>query len=236
MMSLFVIILVASGIAVAQTSLIGSTDLGLVPPIGHCELISTKLSDARLIGTTEDLYDKIGLRVIGIYAKCDQLQEWRIGNLLTLNDYAIAAYEISLKDFVYRGTDIEFVGEMDQRLVNQGLQALNDAAKSEADYVNDRIPLAELGEPQSLGIIGADKSAVYIGTIIGMTTVYGTHRVLLSSTGYVIIKKKILQTYMYSEYTEANVLRTLLMDHKDWTARLVAVNGKSPVTFRATAN
>ena len=58
-------------------------------------------------------------------------------------------------------------------------------------------------------------------------TELGDRKVLAISYATVLLRKKIMYSYLYTGYDDAQVFPRLLEEHKNWTARLRAVNSRA---------
>ena len=72
----------------AKDAKVGQTSITLTAPSGQCELDPGQPSDARMLQITESTLASVGNRLLGFYADCKQLNDWRPVKRALLEDFA----------------------------------------------------------------------------------------------------------------------------------------------------
>ena len=207
---------------------IGDTTVGFVAPDGWCTLEPGKISDARVLGLVQEGMKRVGNSFVVAFADCGELERWRLGRQRTLDNYGFAAFNNGFRAFVYPGTDSSFVLELREAMDNAGQEQVDDLVERAMKLMEDVLPMAKLGTPTNLGTIGEDENSVYQGGIMPLETEFGDPKVSMYSNATTLLRKKVVYTYLYTRHDDDRTLSRLLVDHKNWTERLRAVNAGLP--------
>ena len=208
---------IPSASAEEEIAEIGGTAVGFVAPDGWCTLESGKISDARVLGLVQEGMKRVGNTFVVAFADCGELERWRAGRQRTLDNYGFVAYNNGFREFVYPGTDASFVQELRETMDNAGREYIDDLVERGMKLIEDVLPMAKLGKPMNLGMIGEDEISVYQGGIMPLETELGDPKVSVYSNASTLLRKKIVYTYLYTEHDDDRTLSRLLEDHKYWT-------------------
>ena len=203
---------------------VGGTMVGIVAPDNWCTLEPGRVTDARVVGMVRESMERTGHTFVVGYADCGELDRWRTAGQRNLENYGFVAYNNGLRKFVYPGTDAAFVLEMRKSMENVGQEYADDLVDRAREVVEDIQPLAKLGKLTYLGIVGEDESSLYMAGLVAVQTEQGDRKLLAMSYAAALLRKKVMNTYVYTRYDDAQVFPRLLKEHKSWTARLRAVN------------
>jgi len=205
---------------------VGGTMVGIVAPDNWCTLESGRVTDGRLVGMLREMTERTGHTFVVGYADCGELDRWQTAGQRNLENYGFVAYNNGLRKFVYPGTDAAFVLEMRKSMENVGQKYVDDLVDRAREVVEDIQRLAKLGKLTylDLGIVGEDESSLYGARLVAVPTELGDRKLLAISYAATLLRKKVMNTYVYTRYDDAQVFPQLLKEHKSWTARLRAVN------------
>lgn len=219
---------IPSASAEKEIAEIGGTAVGLVAPDGWCRLESGKISDARVLALLQQGMKRVGNTFVVAFADCGELERWRSGLQRTLDNYGVVAFNNGFREFVYPGTGPSFVLELREVMDNAGQEYIDDLVGRGMELIEDVLPMAKLGQPTNLGMIGEDEISVYQGGIMPLETEFGDPKVSAYSSATTLLRKKIVYTFLYTEHDDDRTLSRLLDDHKNWTKRLRAANRNHP--------
>jgi len=215
---------VTSAAAEEERADVGGTMVGIVAPDNWCTVEPGRVTDGRLVGMLRESLERTGHTFVVGYADCGELERWRTAGQRNLENYGFVAYNNGLRKFVYPGTDASFVLEMRKSMENVGQEYIDDLVDRTREVVEEVQPMAKLGKLTYLGIVGEDESSLYMGGIMAVQTELGDRKLLAVSYATTLLRKKVMYTYVYTAYDDAQVFSQLLKEHKSWTARLRAVN------------
>lgn len=215
---------ITSAVAEEEIVEVGGTVVRVVAPDGWCRLEPGRVSDARVVGIMREGMERIGNTFVVTYVACGELERWRSARQRTLDNYGLVAYSNGYRGFAYSGTNAAFVQEVRKMMEKVGQEYIDDLAGRAAEVMEEIVPTTELGRMTHVGIIGEDESSLYTGGTMPVETELGDRKVLAISYATTLLRKKIMFTYLYTRYHDALVFSRLLNEHKDWTARLRAVN------------
>ena len=213
-----------NAVAIAETTSaeIGGTKVTTVSPETWCMFDSNNLVDAWFIGIMRDVFRQTGNIFVIAYAECSELERWRTGGNNLLNNYAIVTYADEFREFVYPGTEASFVSEISQTMEKLGKEYLNAIPERVIEIVEDYLPgMVEMGKPTILGVVGEDRSSVYLGGIMPLKTMLNDLKVMTFTAGITLLNRKIVFTYLYSSDM---VYSGLLEKHRNWIAKLRVAN------------
>ena len=219
-----IILLFCNAVANAETTSaeIGGTKVTTVSPETWCMIDPNNLVDAWLIGIMQDAFRQSENIFVIAYAECNELERWRTGGNNLLNNYAIVTYADEFREFVYPSTDASFVSEMSQTVEKLEQEFLNAIPERVMEIVEEYLPgMVEMGKPTILGIVGEDRSSVYLGGIMPLKTMLNDLKVITFTAGITLLNQKIVFTYLYSSDL---VYSDLLENHRNWTAKLRVAN------------
>lgn len=215
---------VTSALAEEEVADVGGTMVSIVAPDDWCTLEPGRVTDARVVGILREGMERTGHTFVVGYADCGELGRWRTAQQRNLENYGFVAYNNGLRKFVYPGTEAAFVLEMRKSTENVGQKYIDDLVDRTREVVEEIQPMATLGKLTYLGIVGEDESSLYMGGIMAVQTELGDRKLLAVSYATTLLRKKVMYTYVYTPYDDAQVFSQLLKEHKKWAARLRAVN------------
>ncbi|MDE0355434.1 MAG: hypothetical protein OXK20_07215 [Deltaproteobacteria bacterium] len=217
---------VTSATAEEEVVDVGGTMVSIVAPDNWCTLEPGRVTHPRVVGMVREIMERTDQTFVVGYADCGELDRWQTAGQRNLENYGFVAYHNGLRKFVYPGTDAAFVLEMRKSMENVGQKYVDDLVDRAREVVEDIQRLAKLGKLTylDLGIVGEDESSLYGARLVAVPTELGDRKLLAISYAATLLRKKVMNTYVYTRYDDAQVFPQLLKEHKSWMARLRAVN------------
>jgi hypothetical protein len=216
-------------LAVLHVSVAGATTVRIdelvldVPmPGGHCMMNRNKAEDNGMIQSFEQANEGIN-DVLMVFAKCDQLDDWRTTTRPYLDDLGQVITPSSL-----RGMTITHPRDVYIKAVADNLKA-NDPAVQYADDIERRIDKAfegtRLDQMTSLGLIEYDKNGAYGGIIERIIADDGvTERTVATVYGITLVRGKVLGLHLVSIYDGPETVTDLVAQVKRSVQAMIDAN------------
>jgi hypothetical protein len=203
---------------------VGSVALTFPPPEGFCELTSQQPMDARTIEAERGTLTGQQNELLTMSADCGQLEGWRARTHL-IEDYAryqtvtsATDSNLSRAEWVKRFC----AGRRAQYEKTPHVFATDFNARAKALGVNTGELSAEA--MSTLGVLGEDADACYMGLLQMIRTKAGAERTQISVHAYTLVKGKIIQYGLFTDYHDADTLTAALARHKRNVVAFLAAN------------
>ncbi|MBO0753995.1 MAG: hypothetical protein J2P53_17885, partial [Bradyrhizobiaceae bacterium] len=198
--------------------------LTLPPPAGFCALTRQQPADAAALDTMSGILKGVQTALLGMSADCGQLEAFRSHNRLVAD---FARYQSPVFNWDSKSSRAEWVKAHCASLRAEAVKSLAGvtaevnarmaAAKSQA-RVNEMIPL---------GVVAEDPDACYTGVLQALTE-GGTKRTQVGVSASTVLKGRIVNYILFTDYRDADTLRVALDHHKRNVAALLVANGEQP--------
>ncbi len=216
--------LAAGGSGVAKDAQIGSATVTLPSPQGYCELSEQQPADARVIHVIGDLVAGTNNELLAVSADCGQLEAWRAGKLLTLDDYV--QYQTPVASMDSTSPRAESVKEICAAARTEGEKSVAEVAPDLNARVDAAIKGAKVNEMGFLGVLAEDADACYFGIKMkARTEGGGVEESQLMVSAATVVKGKIVFYNLYTLYHDAGTVTATLARHRRNIPALLAANG-----------
>jgi hypothetical protein len=220
--AVLVLAAVASGAWAAETS-IGGVSINLPAPAGFCELSASQPADNRALTTFGGLLEKSGNRLLGFFADCQQLADWRAGKRPLLDDYAQFQTPISGMDRVVASPKA-FIHETCATLRAQGKELNSNIAPDVKSKIERALANVKMDSLEFVGVLAEDDTACYAAQIMNAHVSNGADKTQIVLLALAVVKSKFIVLNRYRVYVGADAASDLLAKWKDTVAALYAAN------------
>ena len=143
----------------AKEAKIGEASITLTVPAGQCELDPKQPGDARMLQVTEGALTGVGNRLLGFYADCKQLTDWRTGKRPLLEDFAQYQTLIAAADAPAPAAPEETIRQFcsDQR--QQGEKAMSGLAPDIKARIEEAVRGVTVNQMRFLGVVAEENLA-----------------------------------------------------------------------------
>jgi hypothetical protein len=208
-----------SSVMAAETT-IGGVFINLPPPAGFCEFTDSDPSDRRMITAVTDLVVKMGNKLLGISADCQQLADWRTGNRQLLDDMGQYQTSIRLMD----QPQTEPVKQTCAFLRAQGDKLVADKLPDMKSKVEGALERVKINDASFMGVLAEDRTACYSGLLQKLRTEIGTDKTQVVLFATTIVKNKSVFVYRIALYASSASVDAALIKLKADVAALLAAN------------
>ena len=221
---LVVALLFTSTLAAADVFVIGKTEVSIVIPDGYCSLDYSQPGDNRVL-TSFDRLAKGKHRRLAFMVNCEQLNEWRYGDLLTFSDFG---YILVPEEFVDEVSDEALDIFLNDMISEIGYNRENIISHRGKGYLETHIEKAvkelEMNTSVDLGLIHRDIFALYTASLDRVTTEIGEQKLSGKVTAITQVNGKPLFFYRLGELDHLNTIRKTESDLREWVALVHEVN------------
>jgi hypothetical protein len=209
----------AAAAAAAQEVKVGATSVTLAAPAGFCPLTESHPVDARVIAAARE-----GLRpghLLGQYADCRQLADWRTGKRGTLDDVLHYAARPTMMQVDGKGSEAEVKGLC-------GYMRAEGAKTFPAAELKTRVEATAKGvqvnETRFTGVVAEEPTVCYWAMLQKLKTDAGADKTNVSVSAVILVKGKLISGVMTSPYVNADSVAGVLARQKSNVAALLAAN------------
>jgi len=221
-----IVLLLAVGLsasALAKDAKIGATSLALTAPPGQCELDETKPADANLIRAVESLLAG-GNKLLGMFANCKQLTDWRAGKRAMLDDFAQYQTLASMMDAAPPAAPEDMLKQVCASMRAEGERTVAGLAPDIKTRIEQVLKDVKFNQVRFLGVVGEDPSACYAVMVQRFKAANGKDVTQVALYATTFVKGKIVYYYLFSPYQSNFTVTALLARHKANVAALLAAN------------
>jgi hypothetical protein len=213
---------VAAGSGVAKDVQIGSATLSLPTPEGYCELVEQQPSDARVLKVIGDLAAGAQNDLLIVAADCGQLDTWRAGKLLSLDDYVQYQTPTPARNSIFPRA--ESIKEFCATTRAQGETKISGVAPDINARLEAAVKGAKFNETSFLGVLAEDADACYFGLLLRIRTETGAEKTQVTVSATTFVRGKIVFYNLYTAYHDAGSVAAALARHRPNVAALLAAN------------
>jgi hypothetical protein len=201
---------------------IGDEKLTLVLPAGMCRIEAEKSSDANYINAVESSLAGTN-RLLGAFADCQQLTDWRSGNKMFLDNHGQYQAPAAMLDTV---APPGVVAEICSELRRQGEKVLDGMKDDLTDRMERAVKGLQVNELRSLGVVGEDPGACYSAALQNLRVEGGPEKLQHLVFAITVVKGKLLFLYVYGLHTGDHTIPALLDRVRTTVGELAKANEK----------
>lgn len=210
----------------AKEARIGETALALTSPAGQCELDRGQPGDARMLEVTERAVSSVGNQMLGFYADCKQLTDWRTGKRPLLEDFAQYQTLASAANSPAAPAPDEAIKQLCSQQRQEGEKLMTGLAPTMKARVEEAVRGVTVNQTRFLGVVGEEPGVCYSALAQRIRAENGKDVTLIAVFATTYIKGKIVYYYLYSPYRSAQTVTSVLARHKINVAALLQANKK----------
>jgi len=222
-----VILLLASLLGLpclAKDAKVGQTSVTLTAPSGQRELDPGQPSDARMLQITESTLASVGNRLLGFYADCKQLNDWRTGKRALLEDFAQYQTSIAAIDAPAPAVPAEAIKQLCSQQREASEKVVTGIATDMKARIEEAVRGVQLNQVRSLGVVAEDANACYAALVQRFKAETGKDVTIMALFATTFVQGKLVLYYLYSPYRSAQTMPALLAKQKLNVAALLAAN------------
>ncbi len=185
-------------------------------PDGYCLLDVNKPSDNRVI-TTFDLQAKGKHKRLAFMVNCQQLTEWRAGDLLTFNDFGYVLLPVEHIGTVSDEPLDVFLNGMGDEIGHNRSNIIRHRGNGYLErYVEQHVVELEHSTTIDLGLIHRDNFALYTASVDKIITETGQEKLTGKVTAITQINGKPLFFYLIRGLEDIQVIAEVEQSLTDW--------------------
>ena len=208
----------------AKDAKVGQTSVTLTAPSGQCELDPGQPSDARMLQITESTLAGVGNRLLGFYADCKQLNDWRTGKRALLEDFAQYQTSIAAIDAPAPAVPAEAIKQLCSQQREASEKVVTGIATDMKARIEEAVRGVQLNQVRSLGVVAEDANACYAALVQRFKAETGKDVTIMALFATTFVQGKLVLYYLYSPYRSAQTMTALLAKQKLNVAALLAAN------------
>jgi hypothetical protein len=208
----------------AKDAKVGQTSVTLTAPSGQCELDPGQPSDARMLQITESTLASVGNRLLGFYADCKQLNDWRTGKRALLEDFAQYQTAIAAMDAPAPAVPAEAIKQLCSQQREASEKVVSGIATDMKARIEEAVRGVQLNQVRSLGVVAEDANACYAALVQRFKAETGKDVTIMALFATTFVQGKLVLYYLYSPYRTAQTMPALLAKQKLNVAALLAAN------------
>jgi len=220
--AVFVLTTVAGGAWATEVS-IGGVSITLPAPAGFCELSADQPADNRALTMAGGRHEKEGNKLLGFFADCQQLADWRAGKRRGVDDYVQAHANIA--DMVQVVVSPKAaIHEACVKLRAEGEDFTSAGAPDIKSKIEGSLPNVKVNSLEFVGVLAEDDTACYAAGILKARLPNGADTTQLYLHAITVVKSKVIFVNRFAPYTSADATLGLLAKLRDTVAALHAAN------------
>ena len=200
------------------------TRIKITIPDGYCLLDVNEPSDNRVL-TTFDEQAKGKHRRLAFMVNCNQLTAWRIGDLVTFDDFGyILLPEESINQTADKDLD-DFLNDMVDEIGHGRKNIIRHRGDGYLErYVEQSVIKLENSASVDLGLIHRDNFALYTASLDKITTEIGEQKLSGKVTAITQINDKPLFFYWFRKLVNLKTVEKIESDLSDWIISVHLLN------------
>jgi hypothetical protein len=214
------ILAIATSEGLADQVTLGDVSVTLPPPAGFCEVNASDPRDRRAVMGHSGPLEKLGNRLLGLFADCGQLAQAREGGRRQLDDAVEYHAQIAAIDKPPAASVAQLCAAARAR--NNTILA-NEAPDLKA-RIERTVEKVKMNETRPIGVLAEDTNACYQGSIQKDKGESGTDKTMVGLGAVTIIKNRTIFVYRFSVYQNPNTVDAVLAKLKADVAALIAAN------------
>jgi hypothetical protein len=208
----------------AKDAKVGQISITLTAPPGQCELDPGQPGDARIQQITESMLAGAGNRLLGFYADCKQLNDWRAGKRALLEDFAQYQTAIAVMDAPAPAVPAEAIKQLCSQQREASEKVVAGLATDMKARVEEAVRGVQVNQVRSLGVVAEDANACYAALVQRLKAETGKDVTIMALFATTLVRGKLVLYYLYSPYRSAQTMTALLAKQKLNVAALMAAN------------
>jgi hypothetical protein len=140
----------------AKEARVGEASLTLMTPAGQCELDPGKPGDARMLEITERAVSGVGNQMLGFYADCKQLADWRTGKRPLLEDFAQYQTLAAAANSPAPPAPDEAIKQLCSQQRQEGEKLMTGLAPTMKARVEEAVRGVTVNQTRFLGVVGEE--------------------------------------------------------------------------------
>ena len=202
----------------------GKTRIKITVPDGFCLLDVNHPSDNRVL-TTFDRQAKGKHRRLAFMVNCEQLNQWRHGDLLTFSDFGyILLPEESVDQESDEALDVFLNGMVSEIGYNRKSIISHRGQGYLETHIEEAVKELETSRRVDLGLIHRDNLALYTASLNRITPEAGQEKLLGKVTAITQVNGKPLFFYWFRGLDNLNTIRKVEADIRKWVSSVHSVN------------
>lgn len=193
--------------AVSQEAKLGATSVRLPTPTGYCQLTESNNVDGRLISLLRESIRPN--QVLGQFANCTQLADWRSGKIANLDDVFYYSARESMTRTETQASEND-VKEFCDFVRAEGDKLFPSAMSEPKRRMEQALEGLKLNEARLLGILKQEPWACYWGMLQSLQTPGGGSKTNLTISVITLLKNKLVTGVMVTRYVDANAIDQVL--------------------------
>lgn len=202
--------------ALGLAAMIGDTFVTLPPPAGFCELTSRYEFDARAVAVTSALMAADSIKLLAMYADCNQLAEAREGKRQPDD---VAAYLVQKADIE---TPTPFSVASNCKILR--VVSRSPVGTDVDTRLASTVEKMKVGEAGSIGVIAEDDNACYTAALAKQRTDAGAEKVIVALQANAVIRTKAITVRRQAVYQDPDTIKAVLPKLKSDVAAFIAAN------------
>jgi len=224
------ILAIATSQGLAAQATLGDVSVTLPPPAGFCEVNASDPRDSRAVAIHSGQAEKLGNRLLAMFADCGQLADARAGGRRQLDDAVEYQAQIAAIDKPPAAPVAQLCAAT--RAQNNAILA-NESPDLKA-RIERTVEKVKINETRPIGVLAEDANACYQGAIQKDKGEDGTDKTMVGLGALTIVKNRTIFVYRFSAYQNPNTVDAVLAKLKVDVAALIAAN-PSQVTIGSVA-
>lgn len=209
--------------ALGKDARIGQATVKLTAPAGQCELDETKAGEANIIRTVEGLLAGSN-KLLGMFANCKQLTDWRAGKRPVLDDFAQYQTLASMLDAPPPPAPGEMLKEVCANMRAEGEKTVVGMAPDIKTRIEQVLKDVKLNQVRFLGVVAEEPGACYAVMVQRFKAANGKDVTQVAVYATAFVKGKIVYYYLFAPYQSNFTVTALLARHKVGVAAFLAAN------------
>ena len=145
----------------AKEAKIGEAAVTLTTPAGQCELDPKQPGDARMLEVTERAISEVGNQLLGFYADCKQLTDWRTGKRPLLEDFSQYQTLASAANSPAPPAPEATIKEICSHQRQEGEKLMTSVTPDMKARVEEAVRGVTVNQTRFLGVVGEEPGVCY---------------------------------------------------------------------------
>ena len=213
--------------AAAKTVFVGNAKLELPTPPDACFLDLTHPYDARFIGVMQELNRGANL-VLAAFTNCQELVNVRRQSQLALENYGMVLAPIGQPGETITADRAAFLDAVAGAIGEEDL--FQEVMPGVRKRLESFLPEISIGESRSLGVIGRDSEAVYLGLMMRVSAASGYDTVMAGVVAMSVAGRIAFSVNLYRPHFDDSVFDDLKAEAQAYVRAVLAANAAAPVS------
>jgi hypothetical protein len=166
----------------------------------------------------------LGNRLLGFYADCKQLNDWRTSKRALLEDFAQYQTTIAAIDAPAPAVPAEAIKQLCNEQREAGEKMVSGLAPDLKIRIEEAVRGVEINQVRSLGVVAEDATACYAALVQRLKAQNGKDVTIVALFATTFVQGKLVFYYLYSPYRSAQTVTALLAKQRLNVVALQAAN------------